>query len=73
MHDFVLEKLWFAIGGPKTYLEERAFAATPVRVLAENRFLHFGRFDQHPKNMGLCFSIAPSGRDVLLIEAALPG
>ncbi|CAE7203586.1 cdc48, partial [Symbiodinium pilosum] len=26
-------------------------------------------FDQHPKNMGLCFSIAPSGRDVLLIEA----
>ena len=27
------------------------------------------RFDQHPKNMGLCFSIAPSGRDVLLVEA----
>ncbi|CAE7387875.1 cdc48 [Symbiodinium sp. CCMP2456] len=26
-------------------------------------------FNQHPKNMGLCFSIAPSGRDVLLIEA----
>ena len=31
------------------------------------------RFNQHPKNMGLCFSIAPSGRDVLLIEAGTKG
>ena len=31
------------------------------------------RFNQHPKNMGLCFSIAPSGRDVLLIEAGTRG
>eukprot|EP00931_Biecheleriopsis_adriatica_P045267 TRINITY_DN25949_c0_g1_i1.p1 TRINITY_DN25949_c0_g1~~TRINITY_DN25949_c0_g1_i1.p1 ORF type:complete len:1540 (-),score=362.19 TRINITY_DN25949_c0_g1_i1:18-4046(-) len=26
-------------------------------------------FDQHPKNLGLCFSMAPNGQDVLLVEA----